>query len=127
MHDQNCVMYVPVDSNCVFLRALITREELEALVEQIPVIDPIGYDNAKALKNGYQACMSAHIPTEWIRVLKTVYLRLHDEKNPNRRLSDTERTTCETAGKYLLTEVSLALGVTVQQAREYLACHLQFP
>lgn len=111
IHDQNSVMYVPVDNINVFLRALMTKEEAEELIERIPFVPTIMESNSKLLREKYSAAMNSHLPIEWVRVIKTVYLRMNEARSSNRRLSDTERNVYESAKRFLYTELSLALGI----------------
>ena len=119
LHDQNSVMYVPVDSDCVFLRTLITREEAERLMGEIPSVAPIVEGNAKLLRERYRACMSCYDPLEWIRVIKTAYARITAKRAPCRRISDTERGIYETAKRLLSTELALATDTSVEQMEAF--------
>lgn len=115
VHDVNGVMYVPVDSDCIFLRALITRAEAENLLEQISQIAVIDEVNAKLLREKYNVAMRSHQPVEWVRVLKTVTMRMNEPRPVARRISETERSFAENARKYLYHELSLVLGVSLQE------------
>ena len=121
VHDQNSVMYIPVDSDCIFLRALISREDAEKLIDLIPSISIIDESNAKLLREKYTEAMKQHMPTEWVRVIKTVYFRMNESRVPMRRISETERTFAENAKKYLYTELSLVLGLPIQGMEQYIA------
>ena len=109
-------MYVPVESDRIFLRALMTREEAENLLGGISDIPPIDESNAKLLRERYNECMHCHAPAEWVRVIKTVCRRAKLIKTSARRLSDTERGFYESAKRFLCTELSLCLDISVAQA-----------
>ena len=110
VHDSNGVSYVPTDSDCVFLRLLMTRQEAEELLERIPYITVIDESNPKLLRTKYLDAMRAYDPVEWVRVIKTVYLRSTERTSRAMRISETERTLADTAKRYLQTELALALG-----------------
>lgn len=118
--DRSSVMYVPVESDRVFLRPLMTPEEAEELINEISAICPIDESNAKLLRERYNECMHCHTPNEWIRVIKTVFLRANAIKGTSRRLSDTERGFYDSAKKYLCTELSVCLNMSVEQAEKYI-------
>ena len=125
VHDRSSVMYIPVDSDCVFLRALISREDAENLIALIPSISVIEEPNAKLLREKYTEAMKQHTPTEWVRVIKTVYSRMNETHAPMRRLSETERTFAENAKKYLYAELSLVLDIPVGGIEQYIADRIQ--
>ncbi len=109
VHDVNSMMYVPVDSECVFLRALITAEEAQALLADIPRVALIVEENAKRLRERYQEHMRRYMPEDWVLVLKTVQARLDEPRPLARRISETERSYAEAAKRNLCTELALVL------------------
>ena len=127
LHNISGVMYVPVNSETVFLRELITRQQAVELLDQIREIDEIDEPNAKLLKIKYAEAMGRHDPVEWVRVMKTVHARVHHPARQTKaqRISDTERTFAEDARKYLFTELSLILGVPVGEMEEYIKRHVE--
>ena len=125
IHDSNGTSYVPIDSDCVFLRLLMTRQEAEALLDRIPYITVINESNPKLLRTKYLDAMRTHDPVEWVRVIKTVYLRSTERTSRTMRISETERTLADTAKRYLHTELALALGESEAGMEDYIAAYLQ--
>lgn len=119
VHDRNGVMYIPVDNDKVFLRKLLDCAAAERLIEQIPSIEAIDEPNAKMLRAKYLDAMRAHDPVEWVRIIKTVYRRMTVEGRAQ-RLSETERSLCDTAKRYLYTELALALGCDEKEMEQYI-------
>ena len=113
LHDTSSVMYVPVNSETVFLRGLIAKEAAESLMKRISDIEEIHEPNAKLLRAKYVDTMRMHDPEEWVRVIKTVRGRICrlEKHSKTQRISDTERSFAEDAKRYLYTELSLTLGV----------------
>ena len=122
LHDPSGVIYVPVNSDAVFLRRLLTREEAEELLREIPALSVFEEPNAKALRGRYVESMKKHEPAEWVRVIKTVTGRIQELAKISRsqRISDTERSFAEDAKRYLCAELSLALDIPMQRMEEYL-------
>lgn len=127
LHDANSVMYVPVNSETVFLRALLSRKAAEALLEQIPMIGEIDEPNAKILRGRYVEAMRQHNPTEWVRVIKTVYRRICRlaEQSKTQRISDTERSFAEDAKRYLYTELSVTLDISPGEVESYIRARVE--
>ena len=65
--------YVPVDSS-VFMRALITPEEAEQVIEDFPTIRVRSFagTNSKALADQYRALIARHDPHEMLSLYKTL-------------------------------------------------------
>lgn len=125
IHDSNEMIYIPVDSDRVFLRRLLNREEAERLLDRIPSVEVIEESNAKILRNRYQEAMRTHEPLEWIRVIKTVYARTCARAQKSQRLSETERSFLEVAKRYLYAELALALGLREQDMEGYITEHIR--
>lgn len=81
IHDPNSVIYIPIDSDRIFLRRLLNREEAIELLDRIPFVRTIEVDNAKQLRAKYIELMRMHAPLEWVRVIKTVYPKSPENRN----------------------------------------------
>lgn len=121
------VLYVPIDSESVFLRRLLTTEEANRLLNEIPEMEAFEEPNAKALRLRYTEAMHTHAPSEWVRVIKTVRERVSRLRGSSRtqRISETERGFAEDAKRYLYTELSLALDVPVTEMEQYIQRHIE--
>lgn len=118
VHDQSSVIYVPVDSDRVFLRPLLNFNEATELLALIPTVEIIDEPNNKQLRTKYIECMKKHDPIEWVRVMKTVRARAIAQAGRSLRLSDTERSYAETSARNLRIELALALGLEEHRVHE---------
>ena len=117
LHDANGISYLPTDCTTVFLRPILTETEAEQFLKEANDVETIVAPDAKSLRNNYQEAMRKYLPDEWLRVLKTIRERAARQSENARpvKLSETERTFCEEAKKFLYTELSLALRLTEAQ------------
>ena len=125
LYDPNSVIYVPVNSDQIFMRRLLSRAEAEALLERIPFVRTIEEPNAKLLRAKYAEAMRTHDPLEWVRVIKTVYLRANKQTEKPIRLSETERSFSESAKRFLHAELALALELPEQNMEQYITDYVQ--
>lgn len=121
------VLYVPTDSENVFLRRLLTADEAQILLDEIPCTEAFEEPNAKALRLRYTEAMRTHLPTEWVRVIKTVRKRTERLAGApkSQRISETERGFAEDAKRFLYAELSLALNVPVGEMEQYITRHIE--
>ena len=121
------VLYVPTDSDSIFLRRLLTAEEANSLLNEIPAMEAFEEPNAKALRLRYTEAMHTHAPSEWVRVIKTVRERISRLRGGSRtqRISETERGFAEDAKRYLYAELSLALNIPVAEMEQYILNHIE--
>ena len=125
LHDTNGVMYIPVDSDQVFLRRLLNRAEAEELIKKIPSVETIEEPNVKLLRAKYTEAMRTYRPEEWVRVIKTVSMRAELLAARNQRLSDSERAFSEDAKRHLCTELSIAMEMKKEDMECYINEHIQ--
>jgi len=118
VYDTGEVMYVPVESDRVYLRPIMGRDAALAFLSSLEEIAPIAAADSKQLRAAYAECMSSHEPREWVRVIKTVESRRGIGRRA--RISETERIYLESARHYLISEISLSLGCTEGEASEKL-------
>lgn len=106
-------VYVPVDTADSTLRRVLSREEADRLIQEIPEIPLITISNDKLLEQEYRGCMRTNDCTEWIRIIKTIYLR------KQKRLEAGRKVTAVDAKYYRLAEDNLygELAVSLQMSR----------
>ena len=121
LHESNGLIYIPVDSENVFLRQILTENEAEALLKELDEIEAIEESNAKLLRSRYIEAMRLYQPKSWVCVLKTIQKRTQACASRSQRLSETERSFGVNAKLYLCTELSLSLGKTKAEIEEMLA------
>lgn len=84
------------------IRETSTKEELEELIERMPYIQTIQAPNGKVRKELYELAMKAYDDVEWVKVIKSVYLRMKD-----RRYEDFEPGYMEKAKQFLYGEIAV--------------------
>lgn len=107
-------VYVPVDAGEKSMRSVLSREEAEELIRAVPQIPIIETANDKLLEQEYRGCMKTNRCEDWIRIIKTIYLR------KQKRLEAGRKSTAVDAKYYKLAEENLygELAVSLQMPRE---------
>ena len=65
-------VYVPVDATKPEMRKVLSRDEADELINNIPDIPTILCTNEKLLEQEYKSCMKTINCEEWIKVIKTI-------------------------------------------------------
>ena len=125
--NKNRILYVPVDSDKVYLRRILNRKEAEELVNEIPKVEEICEEDSKKLRTAYADLLKTHLPENWIRIIKTVYRRLRDAMPRGQRISDTERNAAESAKRFLHAELALALELNESEIEGYIRSRIDEP
>lgn len=121
VHGGNSTAYVPVDGASALVRPIMSKGDIDALmmkIQELPLFDEI---NLKLLKETYSKALRSGEPSEWIRVIKTVYDRTLNGRDGGKKVSDAERAYSDNAKRYLYKEMSIVLGIPEEDVEKYIS------
>lgn len=118
-------IFTPVDNSKVVMRKVISKEEAAKLVDQIPEIETLWIDNEKLRESRYKESMRTCDCTEWIKMIKTLYLRRRQRIAQGKKITATDERYLKLAEGNLYAELSIALGVPEQDMESYITEHIE--
>lgn len=120
---QDGLIYTPVDGGKVPMRAVIDREEAEALVALMPTLDiePCQGGTLQALAQHYQAVVRTHDCRELLELILSIYAKRRQAEAQKRRLGMVDEQYRKQAERLLHGELSVALGIPFDEMEAYLA------
>lgn len=101
----------------------MTRDEALELIERIPYITIYDAPSGKARIDLYKKAVLKKDPLQWIRVVKSCWLR-KDEK-PGKITSTLEKEYCGRAKKQLHAALSEALGIGEEEVEPFIGRYLK--
>ena len=113
-------MYVPVDKSNDVMRKIITREDAERLVTGIQEIEPLQITDEKALEQMYRRSMRHFDCTEWVRLIKFIYLRKQRRRKIGNNMTSTDEKYMHMAENSLYSELALALEIPKDEVLNYI-------
>lgn len=96
------------------IREVSTKEELLELMERMPYIQTIKAPNGKIRKELYELSMKKYDDVEWVKVIKSVYLRMED-----RRYEDFESEYMEKAKQFLYGEITVRFEIPYEEVERF--------
>lgn len=115
--DKSLKIQIPTNSSAV--RSLISKEEIDKIIENIPNIEVIKNDTKK-LENDYKELMQSGTHEDLIKIIKTTYLRNKERLDNNKKTTDKDNYYFNQAETYLYNEFSVVLGLTYEETKAYL-------
>lgn len=113
--------FVPVESDAVYLRPVMTREDAERFVgEELPRAEILTVTNERERKNLYRSAIGDHTPLSCARIIRTVAHRRRQLAGTSRRLPDTDAEYEREAKNNLFGELSVSLGIPFEEVEEYI-------
>lgn len=119
------VIYTPTDNVQVLMRPLMTRQNAEELIEQMPAIAPLEIPMEKMRRDIYRQAMHSCNPVEYVRLIKTVHARRAEMLQQHKRLSETDSDFEKNAKLSLYHELAVVLGVQYAEVEPYLISRLE--
>lgn len=117
INDSTLKIQVPVSNPSI--KPLITKEELEKLINEIPNIEIIKVDD-KLLETEYKKHMKTETHEDLIKIIKTTYLRNKERIDNHKKIGDKDNNYFNLAEKYLYTEISIVLNKTFEETKKYI-------
>lgn len=118
-------VYVPVDTADGSLRRVLSREEADRLIQGIPDIPLITIANDKLLEQEYRGCMRTNDCAEWIRIIKTIYLRKQKRQEAGRKVTAVDAKYYRLAEDNLYGELAVSLQIPRTEVEGYIAREME--
>lgn len=120
LDDESLIIDIPTEDKMGFLRNIISKEDAEKLINNIPSIEPLKGIRDKDLVYLYKELINTGNHENLIKIIKTTYLRNEDRLNNKRKISEKDSTYFKLAEKYLYNELSISLDMTVDEVKNYI-------
>ena len=117
VNDTSIKYKVPIDSN--FLKKVITKEEIDRLLLEIPEINTIDLGE-KQIEQEYKELMKSGTHEDLVKIIKTSYLRNQIRILNNKRISEIDDEYFRRAEKYLYEEIGIVLNLSFENTKEYI-------
>ncbi len=119
IEDETLQVDVPVNIDKKLLRDLITKKEVERIISKLNQIETLDLKD-KNLENTYKELLNSDNLEDYVRIIKTTYLRNKERVANKRKASDKDNYYFHLAEKYLYNEFSIVLGMSYEETKDYI-------
>ncbi|MBQ1311339.1 MAG: CarD family transcriptional regulator [Blautia sp.] len=113
-------IYTPVDGMKKVLRRMMTKEEAQKLIEEIPAIEVLEIENDKLREEKYKECLKSCSSRELVRIIKTIYLRRTRRLRSGKKATAVDERYMKLAEENLYAELSMLLGIPKEGMVSYI-------
>lgn len=113
-------IYTPVDNERVVMRRVISREDAEALIRDLPKIARLSVTNERNREQKYKDALRSCDFRNWFSVIKTVYFRQEERMAQGKKITALDERYLRTAENEAYSELSLALGIPKEEMVTYI-------
>ena len=121
VREKESKIFAPVDGNKTVLCAVLTREEAESLIDDIPTIEELWISSDKLREEKYKETIRSCECRDWIRIIKTLYLRGQERQAQGKRATAMDEKYLRLAKDNLYSELSLALDIPKEEMEGFIA------
>ncbi|WMC91334.1 CarD family transcriptional regulator [Kineothrix sp. MB12-C1] len=114
-------IFTPVDSNKAVMRAILTREEANELINDIPDIEELWVSDDKQREEKYKKTIRSGECRDWIKVIKTLYVRKQERIAQGKKTTVMDEKYLRIAEDNLYSELSVSLAMSRDEMYEYIA------
>jgi len=118
--DNSLVIHTPILDGRGLIRSIITKEEAERLIKEIPNIATIEFNDDRSLEVKYNALVNSGKNQDLIQIIKTTYLRREEKEIKGKKVNEKDKNYFRLAEKMFYSELSVALNKTYDETKEYI-------
>ncbi len=125
IYDNNqTTVYVPVDSDKIVLKKLLSEEEIEKLLSEIDFSKSIWIENDVVRKEKFSQILKSGERTEIILLIKELHLQLEEREKTGKRLHIADEKILREAEKLIHQELAFSMNIEVEQVAEFIIKHM---
>ncbi len=116
--EKDTTIYIPVGSDKVIMRKIMTRQEAEDFVQSWPAIECKEYSNYRERSQTYKLALQSGDCLQFASMIKEISRLTPARKG--RTLSTSERDVAKVARKLLFGELAVALDLPPEEVPDYI-------
>lgn len=113
-------LYLPTDSTKAIIRRVMTREEANQLIQEIPLIEDLEVPNEKQREASYRQALNGCSGRAWVSILKTLNKRKEERLAAGKKVTALDERYLRVTQQELYGELSVALGIEKENMHDYI-------
>lgn len=118
--DTNAKIYAPTDNRKITMRKVISKEEADKLILELPEIELLWVPDDKQREAKYKEVMRTCDYRAWVSIVKTLYLRKKERTAQGKKITALDERYMKAAENELYSELSLTLGIPKDEMEDYI-------
>lgn len=119
---QNGQIFVPVDTDKIFMRPVLTKQEANDLIDLIPSLDAEAFfsGGTQQLVEHYKQSISTHKCEDLVKLLRSIYLKKQSVLKQKRKFGQVDEAYMKQAEELLYGELAVSLGIQKSEVQAYI-------
>lgn len=124
IYQHDAVIYVPVDNHKIKMRPVLSKEEAEELIGEIPDLETIWIVNEREREVQYREALLSCDCRELIRIIKTLYQRKKSRVRDGKKVASVDERYFRQAEEQLYGELAYVLDMDKEEVEPYITEHM---
>ncbi len=124
--DMNGKIYAPTDNQKLVMRRVISKEEANQLISELPEIETLWVQDERQREAKYKEAMRTCDYRAWVSIVKTLYLRMKERTAQGKKITALDEKYMRMAESELYSELSLTLGIPKGEMESYIKEQLKY-
>ena len=124
LYQKDAVIYVPVDNVRIPMRPVLTKEETDHLMEEIPQMETIRISNERERESQYKEAVQSGDCHCLVRIIKTLYRRRQLREEDGKKAAAVDERYFHQAEDLLYGELACVLGLEREEVVPYISSHI---
>ncbi|MFR7992288.1 MAG: CarD family transcriptional regulator [Lachnospiraceae bacterium] len=112
-------IYIPVDSQKVIMRSILSKEEAMQLIHAIPGVETLWIADERKREQIYKETIHKCDCMELVKIIKTIYLRMRAREEAGKKLLESDLKYFHVAEDRLYGELAVSLGMNLEQTKTF--------
>lgn len=125
VYSKGSVVYTPVHNSKVTMRKILSKDEAKKLIDEIPNIETILATDDKKSELVYKEAIRTLDCREWIKIIKTLYLRKQDRIAQGKKITNTDEKYLRMAEENLFGELAIPLEIEKDEVEDFIAARIE--
>lgn len=118
--DASGKIYAPIDSEKMTIRKVISKDEADQLITELPEIELLWVPDDRQREAKYKEALRTCDYRAWVSIVKTLYERKRERIEQGKKITALDEKYMKAAEDELYSELSLSLGVSKQEMEDYI-------
>lgn len=121
LYNAGGTIYVPVGTDTRQLRGIISHNEANELIEEMPDIDALAVDDEKRREVMYKEALFRNQCRSWVSLIKASYMRKKERILAGKKVIGIDERYLSNAERFLYGELAIVLKMPRETVQSYIA------
>lgn len=120
VYNSKMTIKIPVNNKALSLRKLMTKTEVEDLIELFAKNEILEIEDTRKKIQEYKAIIKSGVAEEVIKVINSIRLEENEKASLGKKLNKTDEDIMVSAKKQLYEEIAIVLDINLDEVGDYI-------